>query len=171
MSVTSPLQMTITELVNSVAIDDTSLAAIMDSMKTHSTTHATWIGYERICRKRLTEAQKQLKQVTSRMVAMFEKTAKSATAVTNYAKYEVNLHPDVVSASDLVDFYTDQIRFCEEVSRLFSKRADLMVALSRMDKEAMIAAAKEKNVAVRESAQRFNRLMEYLDKPWSKEHI
>lgn len=173
-TVVSPKAATVNELVESLEIDDSSLARIADALKSHPVNHAVWIGYERMCRQQLAEVDMQMDEVTGRLVGLYEKEAKSAAAVQNYAKHEMKLHPEYKAVAARQRWLQDQIRFCEEVSRCFTKRADLLIALTKLDASVIVnehKGAQSARVDARQATIRFNKIVNALHQPWGNSLI
>lgn len=161
--------LTAAELVKQLAVDDSSLHALGATLKNHSKLHAQWIAYRRPLVKRLKNLQRQLKRKECELVAQFSQTAKSAAATTNYAKYEVPLHPDIKRLETEIDECTELIEFVRDVSSLFRERASLMSDLLKLDVDALIVDNKstfDLNVEARDAIKRFNDLTELMGRPW-----
>lgn len=168
-----PASATLLDIIGDMQVDDSSLAAIADAMKTHSSVHGLWIAYARACRAHLTKAELDLETRTAELVALYEKSAKSASAVANYAKYEVRLHPDIRDLTQRVAFLRDNMKFFSDMNGCMRSRADLLIAVSRLDEDAIVNTNKvnSMNMQMRDATRRFNQLVNQLSAPWGNEFI
>lgn len=164
-----PRAVTATQVVKSLHIDDTSMATIANCMKQHSKDHGMWIAYKREVYKQELQTARELEIKVAELVSRFSKTASSASATTNYAKYDVVLDPDIKRLRENLDSCKEINRFISDVDRLFSKRADILSSLLKIDHESIVRGKREAfdlNLELRDTIQSFNTLTEQVGKPW-----
>jgi len=152
-----------------MAIDDSSLASIANVIKTHSVDHGMWIAYEREFYHKKLLLDRKLEELSAELVSRYIQTAKSASAVTNYAKYELQVHPEIKQLNRQIIEAEEMLAFVKQVSRLFSKRADLLTVLLKLDHEVIVRDRKDAfdlNVELREGIRRYNTLTDRMNKPW-----
>ena len=169
---TGPRAISAIEIIRSMAIDDSSLASIANTIKTHSTDHGMWIAYEREFYHKKLLLDRKLEEREAELVSRYIQTAKSASAVTNYAKYELQTHPDIKQLNRQIIEAEEMLSFVRQVSRLFAKRADLLTVLLKLDHEVIVRDRKEVfdlNMELREGIRRYNTLTDRMNKPWVRD--
>ena len=130
------------ELINELAINDESMVSLANELKAHPMLHVCWLAHLKNARNQLVRAENALNDLVSEKVSTFARGSSSASAVTNYAKYDVPAMPDVRMARDQVDYYKNLVQFFDDVQRVISKRGDILIALVRLDQEAIISGVK-----------------------------
>lgn len=166
---TGPRAISAIEVIRSMSIDDSSLASIADSIKKHSVDHGMWIAYEREAFHKKLLLERTIEEKEAELVTKYIQNAKSASAVSNYAKYELQIHPDIKRLKRKLIDAEEFLSFVRQVGRLFSKRADLLSTLLRMDNEVIVRDKKsmyDLNVELRDGIRRYNYLIDRLNKPW-----
>lgn len=151
----------VSEILQELTIDDSSVHALLNDLKAHPQVHMCWLVHLKNARNNLTKAENRYADIVNTHVATYRQTAKSATDVQNYAKYDVPILNDVRSARDDVAYWKEMAQFFEDVQRVFSKRGDILVALTKLDQDAIINDMKAGQAAYFDSRQammRFNRL-------------
>ena len=163
-------KLTLQEIIDTLVVHDESLSAIADDMKKHSLHQATWAAYTREVRMELLRTENELEQTIGRLVTEFSRTASSATAVQNYAKYEVVTNHDVVSLKNRIAEIKNNLSFCTEVYNVMSRRCDLLIALAKIDHNVIVSSSGPKmdGLAIREQIVRFNRITEIMSQPWGR---
>lgn len=157
------------ELIKSLAVDDSSLKKIAETIKTHPVDRGMWLACQREYRKRVFDMRRRLREVEAEKVSKFAASASSAAAVSNYAKYDLVLDPDVKRAQRELDDAEEGLRFAESVDSVFKQRGELLAALMKLDHEVIVGAYTGNEGAVeltRRKIRDFNQLMENLDRPW-----
>ena len=166
---------TFSELISGLQIDDSSLQAIAEEIKQHPLKHAAWLCHHRMAEERLLQSESEYAQIIGRKVTAFQRTANSAAAVSNYAKYEVILEPDVRMAQQKVDHYRMWRGFTEDVSRLYSRRGELLMSLLKIDHAAIVndmRTSQNMHAATMRVRTAFNNLVESSAKmSWTAEHL
>lgn len=166
---TGPRALSAIEVIKSMAIDDSSLATIANSIKQHSVDHGMWIAYERQAYHQKLLVERLIEECEAELVTRYSQTSKSASATTNYAKYEMQVHPEIKRLKRKLIDAEEILSFIRQVSRLFSKRADLLATLLRLDTEVIIRDKKsafDLNVELRDGIRRYNSLIDRMNKPW-----
>lgn len=166
-----PRAVTAIALVKSLRIDDESLASIAGTMKKHSENHGLWLSYKRELYKQKLQFERQLELKEAELASRFSKTASSAAAVTNYAKYEIKLNPDMKRIREKLDEVKEAFEFVKDVDRLFSKRADIMANLLKIDHDVIVRdkrSAFDLNAELKHTIQSFNKLAESIGMPWRR---
>lgn len=166
-----PRAVTAIALVKSLRIDDESMATIASTMKKHSENHGMWLSYKRELYKQKLQFERQIELKEAELVSRFAKTASTGVAVTNYSKYDVKLHPDMKRLREKLDEIKEAYEFVKDVDRLFSKRADIMANLLKIDHDVIIRdkrSAFDLNVELRHTIQSFNQLAESIGMPWRR---
>ena len=166
---------TFSELIAGLQVDDSSIHAIAEEIKQHPLKHAAWLCHHRMAEEQLLQAENEYAQLIGRKVTLFQRTANSAAAVTNYAKYEVILDPDVRRAQQKSDHYRMWKGFTEDVSRLYSRRGEMLMALLKIDHAAIINDNRTSQAmygAAQSARKSFNNLIESAMRVnWSEEQI
>ena len=169
---TGPRAISAIEIIRSLAIDDSSLASIATCIKRHSVDHGMWIAYERDIYHRKLLADRQIEEKEAELVSRYAQTAKSASAISLYAKYEMQTHPEIKRMRRMLIELEESLSFVRQVGRLFSKRADLLTVLLKLDHDVIIHDRKDVfdlNVELREGIRRYNTLMDRMNKPWVRD--
>lgn len=157
------------EIIKSVAIDDSSLASIANCVKEHSVDHGMWIAYEREIYHQKLLVDRQIVEREAELVSNYAQTSKSASATALYAKYDLQIHPDIKHLHRKLIDAEEMLSFVRQVNRLFSKRADMLSVLLKLDHEVIIRDKKDLydlNVELREGIRRYNTLTDRMNKPW-----
>lgn len=130
------------ELVKELAIHDESMVSLANDLKAHPQLHICWLAHLKNARNQLVRAENAYSDLVSEKVSTFSRTSSSASAVANYAKYDVPAMPDIRMARDQVDYYKNLVQFFDDVQRVISKRGDMLIALTRLDQDAIISNLK-----------------------------
>lgn len=157
------------ELIKSLTVDDSSLKKIAETIKSHPVDRGMWLACQREYRKRVFDLRRKLREVEAEKVSRFASTASSAAAVTNYAKYDLVLDPDVKLAQRELDDAEEGLRFAETVDGVFKQRGELLAALLKLDHEVIVGAYSgdvDNTEFTRAKIKQFNTLMDNLDRPW-----
>lgn len=166
---------TFSELISGLQVDDSSIHAIAEEIKQHPMKHAAWLCHHRMAEEKLLQAENDYSQLVGRKVTLFQRTASSAASVSNYAKYEVILDVDVRMAQQRVDHYRMWKGFTEDVSRLYSRRGEMLMALLKIDHEAIVNDARTSQamyMAAQNVRKTFNNLIESSGTVrWTQEKI
>lgn len=165
----SPRAVTAIELVKSLHIDDSSMAALANAMKRHGKNHGMWLAYKREVYKEKLALETAYDSREAELVMKFSRTAKSAAEVTNYGRYEVKLDIELKDINRRLNTCKELMSFINDVDRLFSKQAELLTALLRIDHDVIIADKKtafDLNVELRASIKRFNEIVQKFGRPW-----
>ena len=160
------------ELIEQMAINDSSLAALADDLKGHSVLHVSWLTHVKSARDMLVQAENSYNELVATLVSSYAKTEAVAAKVANYAKYDVPITAEVKIAHDKVGYYKNLVTFFEDIARVVSKRGDMLIALTKLDQDAVISTLKSGQanyIDMRQQRLRWARMQEYMDSgTWSQ---
>jgi hypothetical protein len=165
--------MLVDELIQELTVHDESMISLANDLKAHPLLHICWLTHLKNARNHLVRAENSYNDLVAEKVSTFARTATSASAVTNYAKYDVPAMPEVRMARDQVDYYKNLVSFFDDVQRVISKRGDILVALTKLDQDAIVAQLKGNQVNyfdARQARIRWNKLEDMIQNgQWSKD--
>lgn len=162
-------KMTLQEILEDLVVHDESLATIAEDMKTHALSQAAWASHMRSLRMQLAQSENDLESVVSRAVSAFAADGKAATAVQNYAKFTVPTLPEYTRLKERITFLKNTLHFAVDVHNIFSKRADMLIALSRLDQNVILSQRTENSsISIRSATIKANKMDELLNQPWGQ---
>ena len=167
-------RMLLQEVLEDLAIHDQSVAAMADDMKRHAGSQAQWAFYVRSVRTDLGQAENELDLFVAQKTAAYAVTAKSATAVQNYAKNDVQTMPEYQSLKRRVMELKNTLQFCSDIMNIFNRRGEMLIALSRLDSNIIIrgeGGPADYNIQMRAQLMRYNKLDDMLKQPWGQSQI
>lgn len=165
-------KMTLQEILEDLVVHDQSLATIAQDMKTHALSQAAWASHLRNLRMQLTEAENEMERVIAHAVTNYATEGKPATAVQNYAKFTVPTLPEYQRCKERISFLKNNLAFASDVMGIFNRRADMLIALSKLDQNVILSQANTDSVMnMRAATIKANKMEEMLNAPWSRGQI
>ena len=162
-------RMTLQEIYEDLVVHDQSLATIAQDMKQHAVSQASWASHMRTLRMELSAAENELELFVSQAVTNFASDAKADTAVQNYAKFTVPTLPQYSALKNKITFLKNTLSFAIDVYGIYSKRADMLISLSRLDQNVILSQnAEQAQVTIRAATIRANKLDDLLNQPWGQ---
>lgn len=162
-------RMTLQEIFEDLVVHDQSLASIAQDMKQHAVSQASWASHMRTLRMELSAAENDLELFVAQAVTNFNTDGKAATAVQNYAKFTVPTLPQYTALKNKISYLKNTLSFSMDVNGIYSKRADMLISLSRLDQQVILSQNSEQaQVTIRAATLRANRLDDLLHQPWGQ---
>lgn len=152
------------EVMDDLAIHDESLASIANDMKTHAVAQSRWAAHCRGIRAQLAQAEYELDQFVAQAVTNYSRSTikPSASAVSNYAKYEVQTLPAYQTLKQKQLQLKQLLAYSMDIFAIFTKRADMLIALSRLDQNVILSAHLDARMEARKQTMAYNRMEELL---------
>lgn len=129
------IKLTVRDILKNAVTDTSSLWSLINNLKDHSLFHVNIICSMRNIREECNNAKRDYEEIIAQHVSDYSQDSKSATAVQNYAKYDVQVVPEVMLARVRFDRAKSELAFLEDVNNAFSTRANILINMIKQDKD------------------------------------